>query len=187
MVRGDAGAFDEFFNAYFSRLYRFTLNRVGPDDDAIGEIVQRTMCRAVDKIASYRAEAALFTWLCRLCRNEISDYYRRYRREAARTVDFDDSDMRAILESLDEGDNQPDAHVQRQQVATLIQTILDHLPARQGNALEWKYIQGFSVDEIANRLGTTHAAAQSLLARARQSFRDGFATLLDTELDTLLR
>lgn len=187
MSRGAQDAFDEFFNSYFPRLYRFTLNRVGTNDDLIGEIVQRTLCRAIEKIDSYRGEASLFTWLCRLCRNEISDHFRRYSREAARTVDFDDTEMRTILESLDEGDTEPDARVQRQQVVLLIQTILDHLPARQGNVLEWKYIQGLTVDEIAARLQVTHAAAQSLLARARQSFRDGFADMTDTELDMLLR
>lgn len=187
MSRGAQDAFDEFFNSYFPRLYRFTLNRVGTNDDLIGEIVQRTLCRAIEKIDSYRGEASLFTWLCRLCRNEISDHFRRHSREAARTVDFDDTEMRTILESLDEGDTEPDARVQRQQVVLLIQTILDHLPARQGNVLEWKYIQGLTVDEIAARLQVTHAAAQSLLARARQSFRDGFADMTDTELDMLLR
>jgi DNA-directed RNA polymerase specialized sigma24 family protein len=42
--------------------------------------------------------------------------------------------------------------------------------------LEWKYIQGLGVDEIALRLGLGYKAAESLLTRARNAFREAFAT-----------
>jgi len=38
--------------------------------------------------------------------------------------------------------------------------------------LEWKYGDGFSVEEIAGMLGLTTIAAQSLLARARKEFKE---------------
>ena len=42
-----------------------------------------------------------------------------------------------------------------------------------GDALEWKYVQGLSVKEIAARLNLGAKAAESLMTRARQAFRDG--------------
>jgi DNA-directed RNA polymerase specialized sigma24 family protein len=51
---------------------------------------------------------------------------------------------------------------------------LDALPRRYGDALEWKYVLGLTVEEIAGRLGLGPKAAASLLTRARQAFRDGF-------------
>ena len=92
MLRGDQQAFDEFFNVNFPRLYRFALSRVGDDEDVIKEIVQKTLCRAIAKLHTYRGEAALFTWLCRLCRNEISDHFKKTNRNAAREMPFDDVD-----------------------------------------------------------------------------------------------
>ena len=59
----------------------------------------------------------------------------------------------------------------------MVWAVLDHLPVRYGNALQWKYIQGLSVREIASRLGASPKAAESLLTRARQAFRDGFAAV----------
>jgi DNA-directed RNA polymerase specialized sigma24 family protein len=55
--------------------------------------------------------------------------------------------------------------------------VLDQLPTRYGDALEWKYGEGLSVKEIATRLGVGPKAAESLLTRARQAFRDAFATV----------
>ena len=54
---------------------------------------------------------------------------------------------------------------------------LDCLPERYGDALEWKYIQELSVHEIATRLKVTPKAAESLLSRAREAFRDAFAAI----------
>ena len=51
---------------------------------------------------------------------------------------------------------------------------LNGLPERYARALEWKYGDGFSVQEIARMLGLTTIAAQSLLARAREAFKQGW-------------
>jgi DNA-directed RNA polymerase specialized sigma24 family protein len=46
------------------------------------------------------------------------------------------------------------------------------LPAHYAIALEAKYGDGMSVEDIARQLGLTRVAAQSLLARAREEFRE---------------
>jgi DNA-directed RNA polymerase specialized sigma24 family protein len=58
-----------------------------------------------------------------------------------------------------------------------VQLTLDYLPARYGDALEWKYIEELSVGEIADRLGVGYKAAESLLTRARAAFRDAFSSV----------
>jgi DNA-directed RNA polymerase specialized sigma24 family protein len=60
---------------------------------------------------------------------------------------------------------------------------LDALPGSYGDALEWKYVQGFSVMEIAARLNLGAKAAESLLTRARQAFREGYAALTGAQGD----
>ena len=64
--------------------------------------------------------------------------------------------------------------MQRREIARLVQVVLDRLPGRYGDALEWKYIDGFSVAEIAERLALAPKAAESMLTRARAAFRDAF-------------
>lgn len=54
---------------------------------------------------------------------------------------------------------------------------LDRLPGSYANALEWKYVEGLPVAEIAGRLGLSPKAAESLLTRARTAFREGFVAL----------
>ena len=74
LLSGDERAFDCFFEDNFARLYRFALVRLSDDPDAAREIAQIVLTRAIQKLHTYRAESALFTWLCAICRNEVSDW-----------------------------------------------------------------------------------------------------------------
>ena len=71
----------------------------------------------------------------------------------------------------------PEANFRRLETVRLIQVALDQLPTHYGNALEWKYVYGFSVDEIAAKLGVGIEAAQSLLARAKRGFQEVYGAL----------
>ena len=51
---------------------------------------------------------------------------------------------------------------------------LDSLPQHYAQALEWKYVDQLPVETIAARLGLGLKAAESLLVRARRSFRNTF-------------
>ena len=64
--------------------------------------------------------------------------------------------------------------------------VLDRLPGRYGDALEWKYVEGRSVEEISERLGIGQTAAQSLLARARVAFREGVEAVFGASADDVL-
>ena len=87
-------------------------------------------------------------------------------------------EVRAALETLSAIPSEdPQDSMKSEQLRRLVQAILDHLPTRYGDVLEWKYIQGLSVKEIATRLGVAPKAAESVLSRARVAFRDGFAAV----------
>src|SRR5205809_4267567 len=174
MLRGDEGAFAEFFEANFGALFRFALPRLGGDTHAAEEVVQATLCRAVRKLSTFRGEAALLTWLCTFCRHEISAHLQREGKRPPMVEWIDDlPEVAAALDSLAAA-ARPEAALQRSETARLVQVILDRLPQRYGDALEWKYIDGLSVGEIAERLGIGPKAAESTLTRAREAFRDAF-------------
>ena len=100
-MRTIAQAFKQFFDGYFPRLYRFARTRLGEDPDVTKEIVHVTLTKAIRKLASYRGEAAFFTWLCTICRNEINDHVERVARERKHVVLTEDlPDVRAAVDAL---------------------------------------------------------------------------------------
>lgn len=178
MLKGDERAFDEFFDRFFSGLYRFAKARLG-EAGAAEEVAQGTLCKAVRKMSTYRGEAALFTWLCTFCRREISDYL-RLRQRAPETVGLllDSFEIRGAIESLEAWqEGHPEQDLRRRELAQWVRLTLDHLPERYAQVLEWKYLEDESVKEIAERLQVRAKAAESLLTRARAAFRDAFVAL----------
>jgi RNA polymerase sigma-70 factor (ECF subfamily) len=182
VASGDKAAFDSFFREYFPRLYRFTLIRVDNDPALAEEIVQRTMCIVVRKMGSFRGEALLFTWLCQICRNEMSAVFRQRRIEMQNDLALEDHpEVQAALESLMANDQRPETARRREEIARFVRLTLEHLPANYATALEMKYIHGNSVVEIADELGLGTKAAESVLSRARAAFKEGFRSLWDVE------
>lgn len=181
LIAGNEEAFIAFFNDYFPRLYRFAMTRLKNDEDDIRDIVQATLTNAIRSMATYRGEAALFTWLCQICRNEINGHLRRKNRDEV-IVAEDDSELRGILETLAAPEvYEPGYNSEKEEIKRMVQVILDYLPPKYGNALEWKYIEGCSVNEIAEKLLVTPLAAQSILSRARTAFRDAIESIVDIQ------
>jgi RNA polymerase sigma-70 factor (ECF subfamily) len=173
ILAGDEAAFRELFDRFFPRLYRFALARLDRDQETARDVVQQTFCNAIERLESYRGEAALYTWFCQICRNVITDHYRRRQSGSQREVLLEDQpNVRAILEALAaSAEDEPDTGVWRQQIHRVVEATLDALPGHYGEVLEWKYLDGQSVIEIARRLELGPKAAESMLTRAREAFR----------------
>lgn len=182
LLRGDEAAFRLFFEDYFPRMFRFILRRVEGDQDAAKDIVQAALARGVRKLELYRGEASLFTWFCQIARHELSDHLSRTARRLPTSYVFvareNDHAVRASLESMpSDSDAEPEAVQQRREVAAFVHAALDYLPHRYAQVLELKYIDDLPVETIAEQLGVTAIAVQSLLARARSAFREICGTL----------
>ncbi len=192
LLAGDQRAFDRFFEENFARLYRFAIVRLSDDPEGAREVVQITLTRAVRKLDTFRAESALFTWLCAICRNEVSDWLRRqgrYRDHIVLVEDF--PEVQAAVDSFQAPlEDSPERHYERVEAMRLIQVALDKLPAKYGNVLEWKYVEGHSVKEISAKLDIGAEATQSLLARAKRAFADVYSSMnkaIDNESNGLVQ
>jgi RNA polymerase sigma-70 factor, ECF subfamily len=172
MRSGDQRAFDEFFKLSAPRLIAFIARRTALDPATLEDIVQSALIKAVRHLASYRGEAALFTWLTEICRNELADEHRRAnRRPAHLSLDEPAAAHRwgGMLRAPDV--HEPVSLLQAAAERAEIMKALDGLPANYALVLEAKYGDGLSVETIARQLGLTEIAVQSMLARARKAFR----------------
>jgi len=188
LLAGDSAAFDAFFNDYFPRLYRYVLPRVEYSIPDAQDLCQETLLRALRRLATYRAEAALYSWVCQIAANQLSDFWKKRRRDRTHVVFAeDDPSVLAVLATLQAADtDSPESQRYNTEIPRLVQATLDNLPARFADALEWKYLDGLSVVDIAFRLHVSTAAAQSVLQRARAAFREAFTAMGDFTAHDLL-
>ncbi len=174
ILAGDEAAVRQLFDGCFPPLYRFAVARLNYDADQAEDVVQATFCTALSKLHTYRGEAAILTWLFTLCRHELSAHYRRRGAAPVAALLEDNPEVRAAIESLGGAGESADETMERGEIVRLVHSILDRLPSHYGRALEWKYLEGIPVREIAARIGSSEKAAESMLTRARDAFRDAF-------------
>lgn len=188
MLAGEERAFNTFFDVFFPRVYRFALPRLAGQPEAAREVVQATLVKAMRNLAGYRGDAALFSWICQICRHQIVDHLRADRRHSKHVVLLEDSpEIRAALEAVEAPqEDEPLHRYGNEETRRLVRSVLDRLPSRYGDVLEWKYVEGRSVEEIGDLLGIGHTAAQSMLARARIAFREALETVFGSTADDVL-
>lgn len=166
--------FNEFFEHFFPRLYRFAMARVR-EPLLAEEAVQEAMSKAVLKIDTYLGEAALFTWLCTFTRHEIGRLLKRESRHLGELVPWDNETVTAALESLEVlAVDGPGNALEKFQLAQKVRLAMSSLPGHYADVLEWRYLLGHSIPEIAEKLNKSYKATESLLSRSRNVFRDAF-------------
>jgi RNA polymerase sigma-70 factor (ECF subfamily) len=176
MRRGEQKAFDQFFDAYAARLGAFASRRSSLDAAALEDVVQVTMINAMRGLATFRGGAALFTWLCQICRNHLADVRRKAERQPkVQSLDALEADKSAgvVVELTDFRD--PLDECASDSTRGEVRRAVNRLPASYARILELRYGDDLTVPEIARILQLSESAAESRLVRARQAFREGWS------------
>lgn len=192
--RKDREAWEGVYRETVDAVYRHALYRLNGDRDAAEDVTQEVFIRAIEGIDSFRGDEGVLTgWLRGIGRRVLARRARDRRPEAARTISLDAP--REAVGVRDSGGSgrasswldPPDPHPPvTEQIADREQQIrigaaLTALPPRWESVLRWKYLDGLRVDVIAERLGLSPKAAESLLTRARTAFRTVYLQFLDHE------
>jgi len=175
MRRGEQRAFDQFFDAFASRLAAFAARRCALDASALEDVVQVTMINAMRGLATFRGGSTLFTWLCQICRNHLADVRRKADRQPkVQSLEHLEESKPAgtVVELTDFRD--PLDEVSDDSTSSAVRRAVNQLPATYARILELRFGDDLTVPEIAKVLQISESAAESRLSRARQAFREGW-------------
>ncbi|MBN1421879.1 MAG: RNA polymerase sigma factor [Planctomycetes bacterium] len=168
---GDRTALAALFDRHADLLFAFISARLGMPREEVEEVWQETWLAALRAIGSYAGRSRLSTWLAAIARNKIADHLRRRGRDA----DPFSVVPPEVLASLGDGRPLPDEVAARGATRARVVETLGILPDDYRAALIARYADGCGVEDVAARLGRTYKATESLLARAREAFREAFA------------
>jgi RNA polymerase sigma-70 factor (ECF subfamily) len=140
------------------QVYGYLLPRCG-SVAAAEDITAETFMAAVDALERGTAAAPTVAWLIGIARHKLVDHWRRLEREHRNLVlgggfsgEVDDPWPKVI----DSG---------------AVHAVLARLSAPQRTALVLRYLDGLSVAEVADCVGRSLHATETLLARARSALR----------------
>ncbi len=159
--KGDKKAFKEILVRYQSGVYGFAFSLLSDPHEA-EDISQEVFLRLYRKARSYRAYTSLRTYLFHITRNLCIDHLRKKRPE---TMPDPPEPICART---------PYSHLCDSELRRKIDGLISSLPENQGTAIYLRHVQGMNYQEIAQTLGVTVRAVESLLSRARRTFRSRF-------------
>lgn len=163
-VAGDADAFKQIYDNHATRLYNLACRMTGSSAEA-EDLLQEVFIHAYRKLASYKGEAALGTWLYRLAMNLILDRVRSKQGKMDRvTVALSDERGEAVVPA---GGRPADAVVDRLD----LERAVDRLPASYKAAFLLHDVEGFEHREVGEMLGVAEGTSKSLVHKARLRIR----------------
>ena len=181
---GRPDAWDALFVNYSEPIWRYVARMMGNLPHDVADVVQETFLAAARSARSYDAQrGTLNMWLAGIAAHQVKLHYRRsaqrnkLNQACLAIAQFDGRSIRSLNDTKDA----PQAAVETEEMVTLIRATLVELPSDYGPLLTAKYIDGATMQELAETENTTVAAVNSKLARAREAFRRKFKTMISQQ------
>lgn len=163
---GDVTLLPVLYERCLPPVWRYAYRRLNGNVHAAEDVVSETFLSAIESIDRLDLEkGTLGGWLLGIVRHKIA----RLHRQGGGSRDLEV--IARAASAGGEGVDDPAAVLEAAEENANVLSVLDRLDEGERIVLEWKYLDGCSVQEIAGRLGRTDKAIENLLYRARQSFR----------------
>jgi RNA polymerase sigma-70 factor (ECF subfamily) len=177
IAKGDDSAFEILVNRHqtsvLNLIYRFIGDRTQAKD-----LGQEVFIRVWQAAKTYKPEAKFTTWIYRitanLCFNELKSSRRKKWFQFLR---FGDQHEETIEDTFVDGSPSPEDLLLAKERSRQISDALQSLPENQRMALVLKRYDDLSYQEIAQILGCSVSAVESLLVRAKRTLQEKLKNL----------
>jgi RNA polymerase sigma-70 factor, ECF subfamily len=164
ILSGDSKAVVQFYKSYSPRILAYLSKKLPHLEDA-QEITNDVFLEAIDSLALLQKEENVSAWLYRIAHNKMVDFYRKKKIKSILLSQV------PFLQIVANEINQPEFQFEKDRIRDRIEKILLSLPEEYRKILKLRYEEGFPVKMLAKKLSLSFKAAESLLFRARQSFK----------------
>jgi RNA polymerase sigma-70 factor (ECF subfamily) len=153
-------AFETVYKQHAPRIYALATRMAGSPDQG-EDLLQEIFLQAHRKLASFKGDAALGTWLYRLAVNHCLDFVRSRQARMSKLTDTLDAETAA----------QPVARRETPIARIDLERALERLPEGCREAFVLHDIEGYDHREVAEMLGIAEGTSKSQVFKARMKLR----------------
>ncbi len=165
----DHTTFEQFLDQWQNDIYRMIRSRVNASTDA-EDIMQEVLLKLYRGLESFRGESQLRTWIYRLVKNAIADYYRKpwWKFDWVRERSFQDgSEPRPAWEQhVDEEQLSALDAVLNKEQGEVILRMVDRLSPAEKEYFTLRFFDGFSLLQMSEATGHNLNTIKTHLYRA---------------------
>jgi RNA polymerase sigma-70 factor (ECF subfamily) len=159
VLAGDPQAERELYDAHVDRVYRLVYRMVG-DQELAADYTQDTFIRTYERLASFRGESALSTWITAIAISVVYNGQRKVRRLRQREVDLEHAEPVATTTRRADPDLKRKLHA-----------AISALPEGYRTVFLMHDVEGYTHEEIGSALGIQDGTSKAQLSRARAKLR----------------
>lgn len=145
------------------------INQQIDDSSIVDDILQDVYIKASNNLQQLKMKGSLKSWLYRITRNTIMDYYRQ-------RTNFEELPDEIVSEMVDPIEENHKA------LSSCIRPLLQELPEKYRIPLELSELEGMSQKDIALKLGLSLSGAKSRVQRGRKKLREIMLACCDFEI-----
>ena len=156
--------FTDVYKAYFDFVWR-CLRGLGVSASAVDDAAQEVFVVVHRRLAEFRAESSLRTWLYGIVRNVAQNHRRGLRRKP------EHGDPEPVLQAAGSGGPSPLDSAQDKQAAEFVERFVQQLDDKKREVFVLCLLEGWSAPELAEALGIPLNTAYTRMRAARLEFR----------------
>jgi RNA polymerase sigma-70 factor (ECF subfamily) len=163
VLAGDPAAERELYESHVDRVYRLAYRMTG-DDTLAQDCTQDTFVRVFDRLAEFRGDAALSTWIHAVASSVVLNCLRTVKRIRGREA--------PVEAAVDVG------HTPRRAEPDLkrrLSEAIENLPLKLRMVFLMHDVEGYTHEEIGGALGVPTGTSKAQLFRARARLREALA------------
>jgi RNA polymerase sigma-70 factor (ECF subfamily) len=170
LVRGCAEKSARHYHMLFEKYYGTMFNvcrRYAKNHEEARDMVQEGFIRVFRNILQFKGEGSFEGWMRRVMVTTCINYYHKYHRNG--TVEYVDNTR--LTNVAEEAEGFEINEVKKNYDAEHLLKIIQHLPTGYRMVFNLYAIEGYSHQEISEKLHITESTSRSNLAKARQKLK----------------
>jgi RNA polymerase sigma-70 factor, ECF subfamily len=168
-------SFEEMFERYQKMVYQLSYRVLGDREEAM-DVSQEVFLTIYRKMACFRGEASIKTWIYRIAINRASNrcrWWNRLRRRGTVSLDEHLSTERTQSRGdlIESNGKTPEEILLLEEEQAEIHQVLLQIPLPQRIAVVMRDMDGMSYEEIADATGVSLGTVKSRIARGRDELK----------------
>lgn len=166
--QGDCDAFASLFNAHKTRVYSLCLRMTNNVSEA-EDLAQDAFLQVFRKLATFRGDSALSTWLHRIAVNTVLMHFRR---KSPRAVSLDETSHKQDAQPVRREFGTRDGRLETSVNRIALTRAISELPEGYRTIFLLHEVEGYEHREIAEFLGCSVGNSKSQLHKAKLRMRE---------------
>ena len=164
VLAGDPAAERQLYDLHVDRVYRLAYRLANGDLDLAQDFTQEAFLRAFDKLADFKGNSALSTWLHAITVSVCLNGLRKVKKHRTRETDLEEAGV--VVSGRREAE--PD-------LKSKMRRAIAALPEKYKAVFVMYDVEGYTHEEIGSVLNMPVGTSKARLSRAREKLREALA------------